>query len=264
MASKALSYQALKSLWIAAGGAKDKADVMAAIAIAESGGRPSAKNTKPPDYSIGLWQINYYGNLLPGRTKEFGSPAALQASPTAQARAAVAIERQQGLGAWSTYTSGAYKKYLNGADYSGSGTDTSGGSTSGTDASTTATAASYQDDPKCLIGMDIPLVGGVCILTKGQGRAILGSLLIGAGGILSAGGLIILTAYGLKSTGALEGVAKAAQVVPGAGGLAAKAVSASGALKAGPKARPKKEKPKKEKPNKNEGQDDGGGDSGSE
>lgn len=258
MASNTLSYQALKSLWIAAGGSKDKADVMAAIAIAESGGRPSAKNTTPPDYSIGLWQINYYGNLLPGRTKEFGSPASLAASPTAQARAAVAIERQQGLAAWSTYTSGAYKQYLNGADYSGTGSDTSGGATTGTDASTTATAASYKTDPKCLFGMDLPVVGGVCILTKGQGRAILGSLLIGAGGIVTAGGLIILAAYGLKATGALQGVANAAQVVPGAGGLAAKAVAASGALKAGPKA------PKKTKPAKTNGGQGDGGNSGSQ
>lgn len=262
MASKALSYQALKSLWIAAGGSKDKADVMAAIAIAESGGRPSAKNTKPPDYSIGLWQINYYGNLLPGRTKEFGSPASLAASPTAQARAAVAIERQQGLAAWSTYTSGAYKKYLNGADYSGSGTDTTGGGgTTGTDASTTATAASYKTDPKCLFGLDLPVIGGVCVLTKGQGRAILGAFLITAGGVITAGGLIILTAYGLKATGALQGVAKAAAVIPGAPGVASKAIAASGKLK--PKKRTKKSKSKSEGQDENEGQDEGG-DSGSE
>jgi hypothetical protein len=131
--------------------------------------------------------------------------------------------------------------------------DTSGGTT-GTDTSTTAVTASYKTDPKCLFGMDIPVVGGVCILTKGQARAILGAILIGAGGIVSAGGLIILAAYGLKSSGALEGVAKAAQVVPGAGGIAAKAISASGALKAGPKARPKKPKT----PKSDEGQDQGG------
>jgi hypothetical protein len=238
--SSALSYQALESLWTSAGGSKALAPVMAAIAIAESGGRPDALNSTPPDYSVGLWQINYYGSMRAGRTREFGSPSALMASPAAQARAAVAIERQQGLGAWSTYTSGAYRKYLNGKDYSGSSTDTSGsGSTSATDTSTTATTASYKDNPKCLIGIDIPLTGGVCLLTKGQGRAILGSLLLVAGGVVTAGGLIILASYGLKSTGALEGVAKAAQVIPGAGGLAAKAVSASGALKAGPKARPK-------------------------
>jgi hypothetical protein len=85
--------------------------------------------------------------------------------------------------------------------------------------------------------MDIPLVGGVCILTKGQARAIEGALLLIAGGVVAAGGLIILASYGLKATGALEGVAKAAAVVPGAGGLAARAMSASGALKSGPKPR---------------------------
>lgn len=116
-----------------------------------------------------------------------------------------------------------------------------------TGGTTTATQASYKDDAKCLVGMDIPLVGGVCLLTKGQARAIEGGLLLLAGGIVASAGLIILASYGLKATGALQGVANAAAVVPGAGGLAAKAVSASGALK--PKARPKP------KPKNNEGQE---------
>lgn len=108
-----------------------------------------------------------------------------------------------------------------------------------TDAVANATPASYHDDPKCLIGMDIPLVGPVCILTKGQARAIEGGLLLTAGGIVAAAGLIILSAYGLKATGALDSVASAASVVPGAGGLASKTMAASGALKRGPKAAPK-------------------------
>lgn len=261
MASDRLSYQAIESLWVSAGGSKALAPVMAAIAIAESGGRPSAHNPTPPDDSYGLWQINYYGSMRAGRSREFGTPESLLASPTAQARAAVAIYRQQGLGAWSTYTSGAYRKYLNGKDVpAGGGSDTSDGvyRPGASDASYNATAASYKDDPKCLFGMDIPLVGGVCLLTKGQARAILGALLIGAGGIVTAGGLIILASYGLKESGALNGVAKAAQVIPGAGGIAARAASASGALKAGPKPRPKA---KAAAPKQNEGQevnDDGG------
>lgn len=258
MASSKLSYQAIESLWTSAGGSKALAPVMAAIAIAESGGRPDALNDTAPDYSVGLWQINYYGSMRAGRTREFGSPSALMASPTAQARAAVAIERQQGLGAWSTYTSGAYRKYLNGADYSGGGNDVSGGGVAtGTDASTSATAASYKDDPKCLIGMDIPLVGGVCLLTKGQARAILGALLIGSGGIITGAGLIILAAYGLKASGAAEGIAKAAAVIPGAPGLAAKAAAGSGALK------PKAKKPKPT-PEKDEGQEEKEGGNGSQ
>lgn len=89
--------------------------------------------------------------------------------------------------------------------------------------------------PDCLFGFSLPVVGYTCILTKGQGRAVFGALLIGAGGIVGGAGLIILASYGLKSTGALEGVAKAAAVVPGAGGLAARAADASGALKRPPK-----------------------------
>lgn len=117
-------------------------------------------------------------------------------------------------------------------DTGGSAGDSSGGTA-------TATQASYQDNPKCLVGFDIPLVGGVCLLTKGQARAIEGALLLIAGGIVAAGGLIILSAYGLKATGVLGSVASAAQVIPGAGGIAARAASASGALSAGPKPRPK-------------------------
>jgi hypothetical protein len=114
-----------------------------------------------------------------------------------------------------------------------------GGTANATPAVATAVQSSYHDDPTCLFGMNIPLVGGVCILSKGQARAIEGGLLLLAGGVVASAGLIILASYGLKATGALQGVANAAAVVPGAGGLAARAVSASGALKSGPKARPK-------------------------
>ena len=45
---------------------------MAAIAMKESGGNPSAYNGTPPDDSYGLWQINMYGNLGPARMSQFG------------------------------------------------------------------------------------------------------------------------------------------------------------------------------------------------
>lgn len=229
MASKRLSYKTIEDLWIKAGGDPKKAPVMAAIAIAESGGRTTALNDTPPDYSVGLWQINYYGSMRAGRTREFGSPSALMASPAAQARAAVAIERQQGLTAWSTYSSGAYRRYLNGADYTGGGTDTSGGG-----GSTDATQALFSTDKPadCLVGFPIG-VGYVCLLTKGQARAVAGGLLLAAGGIVSGAGLLILAAYGLRKSGALDAAASAAAVIPGAGPLAAKAAGASSRLKSG-------------------------------
>ena len=64
--------------------------VMTAIAGRESTWNPSSLNNNPntSDYSVGLFQINYFGDLLQSRTQQYGSPAQLQSSPDAQARAA--------------------------------------------------------------------------------------------------------------------------------------------------------------------------------
>jgi hypothetical protein len=113
-----LTYSQIQQLWISNGGSRVMAPVMAAIALAESGGRTNALNSTAPDYSVGLWQINYYGSMLPGRTKAYGSPSALMGDPNLQAKAAIAIEHGQGLSAWSTYTNGAFKKFLNGSSTS--------------------------------------------------------------------------------------------------------------------------------------------------
>jgi hypothetical protein len=86
---------------------------MAAIAMAESGGNPRAHNLVPPDNSYGPWQINMYGKLGPARRKAFGISSNEQLyDPAINARAAAKILASQGPSAWSTYTSGAYKKYM--------------------------------------------------------------------------------------------------------------------------------------------------------
>lgn len=100
-----------------------------AIAGAESGYNPTSHNTKPPDDSVGLWQINYYGNLRPGRTATYGPPEALL-DPTANARAAYAISSGgNNFGAWTTYTSGAYRSHL--SEAAAAAAQVSGGSSSG-------------------------------------------------------------------------------------------------------------------------------------
>lgn len=89
---------------------------MSAIAMAESGGNPRAHNAVPPDNSYGLWQINMFGNMGPGRRAQYGISSNEQLyDPAVNARAAAKILAGQGLGAWSTYTSGAYKKYMGGS-----------------------------------------------------------------------------------------------------------------------------------------------------
>lgn len=93
------------------------AEGMAAIAIAESGdpdhpekgANPQAHNSKPPDDSYGLWQINMLGQLGPVRRKQFGITDNTQLfDPMTNAKAAVDILKHQGPTAWSTYSNGKY------------------------------------------------------------------------------------------------------------------------------------------------------------
>jgi hypothetical protein len=113
-----LSFQQLEQLWVKAGGAARLAPTMAAIALAESGGNTTSLNDNPStgDYSVGLWQINYYGSMLGPRTARYGSPIDLRNDPLANAKAAVDLAANgAGLENWSTYKSGAYKSDLSGS-----------------------------------------------------------------------------------------------------------------------------------------------------
>jgi hypothetical protein len=99
-------YGQLEELWIRAGGPRAVAPLMAAIALAESAGRPGANNyadNNGTQTSWGLWQISNGTHNWPG--------TADPNEPLANARYAVAKYRSQGLGAWGTYDSGAYQQY---------------------------------------------------------------------------------------------------------------------------------------------------------
>lgn len=129
---------------------------MAAIAEAESSGNSQAQN---PSGATGLWQI--LGNPFPGNAFD----------PLTNAKMAVAKYRSQGLGAWTTYTSGAYKQFLKGhvppsANPGGSG---SGSGNNSADAT----------------------------LTAAQG----GSLLGGAGSLLHGAAVVLDRAFALFAPG---------------------------------------------------------------
>jgi hypothetical protein len=96
------SYAQLEGLWTGAGGKKSLAPLMAAIAMAESGGNAGARN---PSGATGLWQILGAVNI---------SDQSRLTDPQINAHEAVLKYNSQGLGAWTTYTSGAYRKYLKG------------------------------------------------------------------------------------------------------------------------------------------------------
>lgn len=96
------SYSQLEGLWEQAGGSAALAPVMAAIAMAESSGNSNAYN---PSGATGLWQIK--GAVNPADQSNL-------TNPQVNAKEAVLKYNSQGLGAWVTYTSGAYKQYLQG------------------------------------------------------------------------------------------------------------------------------------------------------
>lgn len=110
-----LNVGQLKALALAAGFNDRDASIMAAIAMAESGGRSAAHNNNPRtgDNSYGLWQVNMLGRMGPERRRAFGigSNEALF-DPAVNASAARKVFESQGFGAWSVFKSGAYRQFL--------------------------------------------------------------------------------------------------------------------------------------------------------
>ena len=152
------SYAQLKSLWTQQGGNPLYADLAAAVAMAESGGKSDATNTNTNgSVDRGLWQIN----SVHGGQSTF--------DPIANAKAAVKISSNgKNWSPWVTFNTGAYKKYLSPA----------------TLASATQPA-----------GVSIPGVGGISVsgVVQSAVKAMLG--LMGLGDLrdmLERAGLIIL------------------------------------------------------------------------
>lgn len=103
-----MAYTYSQLFWLAseAGFSLGYDSTMAAIALAESSGDPSAVNSSSG--ATGLWQINQpvWVRDYPGWTTTWLK------NPQNNAKAAKIVFDKQGLGAWTTYTSGAYKKYI--------------------------------------------------------------------------------------------------------------------------------------------------------
>jgi hypothetical protein len=203
-----LTYAQLEGVWIQAGGSPSMAPLMAAIAEAESKGDPTAQNDDDNDgtqSSFGLWQIS---------TGTHAPPSPNWADPVTNARLAIQKLNTQGLGAWGTYASGEYKAYLS----SSTTPDTS--FTSSSVPTNAETASSTSDPSTCLIGLNASTgstlgFGGpsinTCFLSKTQGRAVIGGLMIASGLILFVMGSVTLVAFGFKKTGAANTIA---QTVP--------------------------------------------------
>lgn len=90
---------------------------IAAISLAESGGDPMQHNPRYPDNSYGLMQVNMLDEPGYQLGAERRRRYALQSNdqlfdPLTNMKVAKDIYDSQGLGAWSVYTSGAYKNHL--------------------------------------------------------------------------------------------------------------------------------------------------------
>jgi hypothetical protein len=122
------TFAQLEALWINNGGSRALAPTMAAIALAESSGIPSRTNPKDNggrQTSWGLWQVSDGTHNM---------PQANILDPNVNAKAAVAKYKSQGLKAWGTYTSGAYREFLkNGVDPNGTGLPSGSTSTANAD-----------------------------------------------------------------------------------------------------------------------------------
>jgi Lysozyme like domain len=210
------TYAQLEGLWINAGGPKALAPTMAAIAEAESGGCSAAYNASG---ATGLWQI--LGAVNPA---DQGSLY----SPQVNAKEAVLKYKTQGLNAWQTFQTGAYKAYMNGKttpDLSGIGSGLSG-TTSGGSSQTTGGVSG--GSAGCLVGwsgVNVPLFGSVgsfCLFTKTEARAFIGTGILAAGSGIMFVGLAVLTVAAFSKTKAGQVAGRAAgSVAEGAGAVAA-------------------------------------------
>lgn len=200
------TYAQLKRIWLnAAKGTKYDnnawASLMAAIALAESGGRPNATN--PTDNngtqtSWGLWQIS---------TGTHAEPSPNWNNPVVNAQLAIGKLNSQGLGAWGTYDSGAYKAYLNNNTTAAGSipqiTGASAASTQGAVLTAETRIEQAKAKTECALGyrQHFGIFFGVsgpgptvsfCVASKTQVRALLGGAVLVVGGITAIVGLSFL------------------------------------------------------------------------
>jgi hypothetical protein len=181
------SYAQLEQLWINNGGSKTFAPLAAAVALAESSGRSDVTSPNPDGgTNVGPWQLDTPGGKGAGYTV-----AQLQDPNTNAAVAVKGSANGRDWSAWETYVTGAYKQYMNGSTTPDPNVPPA-----------TLTSANAQGGSDCLVG-PFPHTSW-CILKKSGARALLGGLLMVAGGIAGGVGLALIAAFALQRTGVAQ------------------------------------------------------------
>jgi hypothetical protein len=247
-----LTFQQIEQVWTSNGGSPGWAPLMAGIAIAESGGNIVALNNTPAtgDYSVGLWQINYYNGLLASRTNAYGSPAALQNDVNLQAKAAISlfangagIRNWQGdatYKAWAAAGSPSQPSAATVQSWIGGSGGGGGGSATAPNASSSAVGGVGATDlSQCVLqAPGFLFLSGPCFLTKGGVKWLSGAFAVVAGVGLAGFGVVLLASAVGKSTGATQAAGKAARTIGIGGSLLAGQPEVAGAIAATPKKAP--------------------------
>jgi len=176
------------------GVSQNDAAIYAAIGEAESSEDLTVLNNTPGtgDYSVGIFQINYYGSLYASRAAAFGTPQQLATGGlTKQCLAAIRIGAG-GFGPWSTFTDGAYVQYLHGASPP---TSSGGGGSPGTvqEGSTGGTVSELQSELN-ILGYGLAVDGDFGPLTRAAVVAFQTSAHIAVDGIVGPQTWAALTA----------------------------------------------------------------------
>jgi hypothetical protein len=256
--------QQVEALWTANGGDPGWAPLMAGLAWAESKWNSDVRNQSASDDSVGLWQINYIGNLLADRTAKYGSPEQLLADPNLQAKAAIDIWGDSGgnsawQGAdknkhplqpiWIAWRDAGFPQKPSESVVSSwiaakGGDPTAVGNASSTSAITSPRPGGFATETGCnngskglsFNGINIPGVSGKPGGFSGLGsacqlKAVSGGLMIGLGGALLVTGVIVVVAgiaAGTKAGKAAAGVVGTVVGGPAGGAAASSAVGKAG------------------------------------
>jgi hypothetical protein len=258
------SMQQVEALWTANGGDPGWAPLMAGLAWAESNWNSDIRAQTASDDSVGLWQINYIGNLLTDRTAKYGSPEQLRSDPNLQAKAAIDIwgdsggnRAWQGADAqgnpaqriWTAWRDAGFPQKPSESVVSSwiaakGGDPTAVGNASTTSPITSPRPGGSVTETGCnngskgfsFNGINIPGVSGKPGEFSGLGsacqlKAVSGGLMIGLGGALLVTGVIVVVAgiaAGTKAGKAAAGVVGTVVGGPAGGAAASSAVGKAG------------------------------------
>lgn len=225
-----LSFAQLERLWVANGGNPKWAPLMAGVAIAESGGTPTAawNTTRGSTASradagaygaTGLWQIEWPSHQALQRSKTNTATRAQLFTPTVNAKLAVALfatgkgwtnwcTSQSCDSAMSRWRGAGFPKFPSAKTVqkwiTGSGGTPATATTlnpfathTPTKGGATGQTTGGNSDP-CVVKIS----AGICLLNRSQARAVKGGLLVAVGGGVMLVSLILLAAYGIGSKNA--------------------------------------------------------------